>query len=57
MPEYFRGRLIRRTVPAVRDYIDVVDPARACGGGRLMVGGKSRSNYEIFNVGTGRGVR
>ena len=41
---------------AVRDYIDVVDLARAhVVAVDRMVGGKSRSNYEFFNVGTGRG--
>ena len=41
---------------AVRDYIDVVDLARAhvVAVGR-MVGGRSRSNYEYFNIGTGTG--
>ncbi len=41
---------------AVRDYIDVVDLARAhvVAVGR-MIQGKSRSNYEFFNVGTGQG--
>ncbi len=52
---------------AVRDYIDVVDLARAhVVAVDRMVGGKSRSNYEFFNVGhrsgafgdrTGRNVR
>ncbi|MEG1414377.1 MAG: UDP-glucose 4-epimerase GalE [Mucinivorans sp.] len=42
---------------AVRDYIDVVDLARAhvAAVGR-MVGGKDKARYEVFNVGTGRGV-
>ncbi len=42
---------------AVRDYIDVVDLARAhvVAVGR-MIGGKSKANYEFFNVGTGNGV-
>ena len=41
---------------AVRDYIDVVDLARAhVVAVDRMVGGKSRSNYEFFNVGTGQG--
>lgn len=41
----------------LRDYIDVVDLARAhvVAIGR-MIDGKSKSNYEIFNVGTGRPV-
>lgn len=42
---------------AVRDYIDVVDLAKAhlAAVGR-MVGGRQKSPYEVFNVGTGRGV-
>ncbi len=42
---------------AVRDYIDVTDLARAhvVAVGR-MTERKSRSNYEFFNVGTGRGL-
>ena len=41
---------------AVRDYLDVVDLARAhVVAVDRMVGGKSRSNYEFFNVGTGQG--
>ncbi|MEG0467249.1 MAG: UDP-glucose 4-epimerase GalE [Mucinivorans sp.] len=42
---------------AVRDYIDVVDLARAhvAAVGR-MVDGKGKARYEVFNVGTGRGV-
>lgn len=42
---------------AVRDYIDVVDLAKAhvVAVGR-MLGGKSLGNYEFFNVGTGNGV-
>lgn len=42
---------------AVRDYIDVVDLAKAhvAAVGR-MVGGKSKAAYEYFNVGTGRGL-
>jgi len=41
----------------IRDYIDVVDLARAhvAAIGR-MVEGKSKAGYEVFNVGTGRGV-
>ncbi|MDD3107611.1 MAG: UDP-glucose 4-epimerase GalE [Alistipes sp.] len=41
---------------AIRDYIDVVDLARAhvVAVGR-MVEGRSKSNYEFFNVGTGAG--
>ncbi len=42
---------------AVRDYIDIVDLARAhvSAVGR-MVEGNQKASYEIFNVGTGRGV-
>jgi UDP-glucose 4-epimerase len=41
----------------IRDYIDVVDLAKAhvAAIGR-MVEGKNREKYEVFNVGTGRGV-
>ena len=41
----------------VRDYIDIVDLAKAhvSAIGRL-VGDKNKKNYEIFNIGTGRGV-
>lgn len=41
----------------IRDYIDVVDLARAhvAAIGR-MVGGRNKTPYEIFNIGTGRGV-
>lgn len=41
----------------IRDYIDVVDLARAhvAAIGR-MIDGKNKERYEIFNVGTGRGV-
>ncbi|MCD7962518.1 MAG: UDP-glucose 4-epimerase GalE [Rikenellaceae bacterium] len=42
---------------AVRDYIDVVDLARAhVAGMARMTQGKSKSGYEIFNVGTGNGL-
>lgn len=42
---------------AIRDYIDVVDLARAhvVAIGRLLEG-KNRKNYEYFNIGTGNGV-
>jgi UDP-glucose 4-epimerase len=42
---------------ALRDYIDVVDLARAhvVAVGR-MLGGGQRENYEVFNIGTGRPV-
>lgn len=42
---------------AVRDYIDVVDLARAhvAAVGR-MIEDKQKADYEVFNVGTGRGV-
>lgn len=41
----------------IRDYIDVVDLARAhvVAIGR-MIEGRNKQNYEIFNVGTGRGI-
>ena len=41
----------------IRDYIDVVDLARAhvVAIGR-MIEGRNKQNFEIFNVGTGRGV-
>lgn len=41
----------------IRDYIDVVDLARAhvIAIGR-MIGNKNKQKYEIFNIGTGRGV-
>lgn len=41
----------------IRDYIDVTDLAKAhvAAIGR-MVGDKNKENYEIFNIGTGRGV-
>ena len=41
----------------IRDYIDVVDLAGAhvAAIGRLIEG-KNKAKYEIFNVGTGRGV-
>ena len=41
----------------IRDYIDIVDLARAhVAAIERMTGGKSKSSYEIFNIGTGRGV-
>lgn len=42
---------------AIRDYIDVIDLARAhvAAVGRMVDGG-SKARYEVFNVGTGRGV-
>ncbi len=42
---------------AIRDYIDVVDLAKAhvVAVGR-MINGKSLKNYEFFNIGTGNGV-
>ena len=42
---------------AVRDYIDVVDLAKAhvVAVGRMLEG-RSKSNYEIFNIGTGKGM-
>lgn len=41
----------------IRDYIDVVDLARAhtVAIGR-MIGGRNKQNYEVFNIGTGQGV-
>lgn len=42
---------------AVRDYIDVNDLAAAhVSAVNRLVEGKQKTNYEIFNVGTGRGV-
>lgn len=41
----------------IRDYIDVVDLARAhVAAIRRMVDGRCRERYEVFNIGTGRGV-
>ena len=41
----------------IRDYIDVVDLARAhVTAIARMVEGRSKADYEIFNIGTGRGV-
>ncbi len=41
----------------IRDYIDIVDLARAhVAAIERMTGGRSKSSYEIFNIGTGRGV-
>ncbi|MFI3306194.1 MAG: UDP-glucose 4-epimerase GalE [Rikenellaceae bacterium] len=41
----------------VRDYIDVVDLAKAhVVAVARMLGGKSKSDYEVFNIGTGNGV-
>ena len=41
----------------IRDYIDVVDLARAhVAAVRRMIDGKNKEKYEIFNIGTGRGV-
>ena len=42
---------------AIRDYIDVVDLARAhVAAVSRLVEGKDKARYEVFNVGTGRGV-
>lgn len=42
---------------AIRDYIDVVDLARAhVAAVSRLVEGKDKNRYEVFNVGTGRGV-
>ena len=42
---------------AIRDYIDVVDLARAhVVAIRRLLEGKNKANYEYFNIGTGRGV-
>ena len=42
---------------AIRDYIDITDLARAhVVAVDRMVQGKSKSHYEYFNIGTGRGV-
>ena len=41
----------------IRDYIDVVDLAKAhVVAVDRMCGGRSKADYEIFNIGTGRGV-
>ncbi|MFI3319011.1 MAG: UDP-glucose 4-epimerase GalE [Rikenellaceae bacterium] len=41
----------------IRDYIDVVDLAKAhVVAVKRMIEGKSKSDYEIFNIGTGNGV-
>jgi len=41
----------------IRDYIDVVDLAKAhVTAIARMIEGKNREKYEIFNIGTGRGV-
>jgi len=41
---------------AIRDYIHVVDLAKAhVAAVRRMINGRSQSNFEVFNVGTGRG--
>ncbi len=41
----------------IRDYIDVVDLAKAhVVAVERMISGKSKSDYEIFNIGTGNGV-
>lgn len=41
----------------LRDYIDIVDLARAhVAAVQRMVEGRSKSDYEVFNVGTGRAV-
>ena len=41
----------------IRDYIDVVDLARAHTVAlRRMIEGRNKAAYEIFNIGTGRGV-
>ena len=41
----------------IRDYIDVVDLARAhVVAITRMIEGKNKENYEVFNVGTGNGV-
>ena len=41
----------------IRDYIDVVDLAKAhVVAVDRMTGGRSKADYEIFNIGTGRGV-
>ena len=41
----------------IRDYIDVVDLSRAhVVAINRMIQGKNRTNYEIFNLGTGKGI-
>ena len=43
---------------AIRDYIDVVDLAKAhVVAIRRLLEGKNRNNYEYFNIGTGMGCR
>jgi UDP-glucose 4-epimerase len=42
---------------AIRDYIDVVDLAKAhVVAIHRLLEGKNKSNYEYFNIGTGKGV-
>lgn len=42
---------------AIRDYIDVVDLAKAhVVAIRRLLEGKNKANYEYFNIGTGRGL-
>ena len=42
---------------AIRDYIDVVDLAKAhVVAIRRLLEGKNKNNYEYFNIGTGNGV-
>ncbi|MFI3278113.1 MAG: UDP-glucose 4-epimerase GalE [Rikenellaceae bacterium] len=41
----------------IRDYIDVVDLAKAhVAAVARMVGGESKEDYEVYNIGTGNGV-
>ncbi len=41
----------------IRDYIDIVDLAKAhVLAVKRMITGESKSNYEVFNIGTGNGV-
>jgi len=41
----------------IRDYIHVVDLAKAhVHAIKRMIGGNNKSNYEVFNIGTGRGL-
>ena len=42
---------------AIRDYINVVDLAKAhVVAIRRLLKGKNKTNYEVFNLGTGKGL-
>ena len=56
MPLGLRRRLPAPDGSCIRDYIDVVDLAKAhVAAINRMAGDKNKQAYEIFNVGTGRG--